>query len=201
MDIADDVERTVVIALVGPQWLAGDDRSLDAVLAGQLPDLTEALSLETTQAFADFHRHPLGHTGTEVAIRPQRVAGDANLDAGVDDDRNRQGMPFARQFDPGLAIGRPHVGCIDHSQLAVLQPLARDLAHEVEGVGRDVLIGLVVRNQGAAIVRGDDLGRQEMFRREGRLARAGRADQHDEGEVGDGEVRLVRFSHRVNTAI
>ena len=105
--------------------------------------------------------------------------------------RDRQRVPAPRQLDPALAVGGAHIGGVDHGQPAMLQPLVGDGAHQLEGVGADRLVGLVVGDQAAAMVRRDHLGRQEMLRRKGRLARAGRADQHDQREIGDFDVEFV----------
>ncbi len=67
------------------------------------------------------------------------------------------------------------------------EPLARDVVEDVEGVAAGALVVLVVGDQAAAEVAGDDLGRLEVPAGEGGLAGAGRADQDHEGQVGDGQ--------------
>jgi hypothetical protein len=163
--------------------------------------LAEALAVEPAQAAPDLLGHPLGQSGAARPVGTQPVALDADVDPGIEDERDRQRVPAARQLDPALAVGCAHVGGVDHRQPAVLQPLLGDGADQVEGVGGDRLVGLVVGDQAAAVVRGDHLARQEMLGGEGRLARAGRADQHDQAEVRDRQLGGVSRPHRVNTAI
>ena len=58
---------------------------------------------------------------------------------------------------------------------------------DVEGVAAGALVVLVVGDEAAAEVGGDDLGRLEVPAGEGGLAGAGGADEDDEGQVGDGQ--------------
>jgi hypothetical protein len=158
-DVADDIERTVVVSLVGPKRLARECGGVDARGAGKLPDLAKTLALQATKAATYLRDHALDHLTAEGAARPRLVALDANVDAGIEDDRNRQGMPLSRQLDPGLAIGGAEVGGVDNSEFSSLQSLAADFADQIEGIGGSTLVGLIVRDQ-----------RQEVLRRESRLA-------------------------------
>ena len=78
-----------------------------------------------------------------------------------------------------------HVGRVDHGQTSGREALARDEVQHLEGVIGRRLVALVVGDQAAADVGRDDLGRQEVARRERRLARARHADEGDERQVGD----------------
>ncbi len=142
--IADDVEGSAVGALVGPQRLAVDHRRLDCGLAGQLPDLSKALTLQTAQTAADLRGHALDHAGAERPVGAALVALDAHTDPRVDHDGDRQRMPAAGDLDPRFAVGRANIGGVDHGQPAVLQPLLGDGADQLKGVGADRLIGIVV---------------------------------------------------------
>ena len=85
----------------------------------------------------------------------------------------------------GVAL---HVGRVDDGQPAGGEPLAGDVVQHVEGVGGRRLVVLVVGDQAAAEVAGEHLGGTEVLAREGRLARAGHADQDHEAELGDGQL-------------
>jgi len=63
----------------------------------------------------------------------------------------------------------------------------------VERVRGGRLVVLVVGDQTTTEVAGQHLGRREMPRRERRLARAGRADQHDQRHVRKWPVRSCHF--------
>ena len=124
-------------------------------------------------------------TGAEGAIGPRLVARDADIESRIEHDRDRQRVPAPGGLDPDLALGRPHIGCIDDGQPPVLETFLGNRPHEVECVARYRLVVAHRPTQSAALVRRNDFGRQEPARGEGRLAGARRADQHDEGEVRD----------------
>ena len=197
--VADDVERAGVAPLVGPERLAHHFRCVARFRRRQLPDLAETFTLQPPEPLADLGHHPVHDLGSERTVRPLPIAFDADVRARVDHHRDRQRVPLACELHPRLAVGRADVGSVDDRQLAVLQPLLGDRADELEGVGRDALIGLIVADEGAADVGGDDLRRQEVPGREGGLARTTGADEDHQGEVGD--LQACGNAHRVNTPI
>jgi len=79
---------------------------------------------------------------------------------------------LAGQFDERPARLRLHARRVDHRQPARGEPLARDVVQHVERVRSGGLVVLVVRDEPAAEVRGDDLGRLEMPGGERRLPRS-----------------------------
>lgn len=200
MHVADHIEGADIVALVGPHRAALDGGRLDRLDRGQLPDLPKAFIGEAAQAATNLLNHALRHAGPEIAIRPRLVTLDADIEARIDDDRHWQRVPAPRELDPGLAIGGAHIGGVDHREPAVLQPFLGDCGNEREGVGRGRLVGLVVADETAAIVRGDHLRRFEPARREARFSCARRADQHDEAEIGNVQEGRERRIHLENTA-
>src|SRR5215470_9334117 len=92
-------------------------------------------------------------------------------------------MVAAGQLDQGSAVFGAHAGGIDDRQPPSRETLCGDGIDEFEGLRRHRLIGLVIRHQCAASVRGYDLGGKERARRKGRLAGAASADQDDESEI------------------
>lgn len=148
VNVADDVEGTVVIALVCPKGLTRDYGGFDSLDAGKLPDLTETLALKATETPAHFRQHPLHHLPAEGAVRPRLVALVANVATGIEHNGDRQGAPLASQFDPTLAIRGADIGGVDNGELPVFQPRAGDLAYQVERIAGDALIGFTVGNQG-----------------------------------------------------
>ncbi len=105
------------------------------------------------------------------------------------------------QLLPGLRLD---VGGVDDRQPTGREPLAGDVVEHVEGVAGGGLVVGVVRDQTAAGVGGQHLGRPEVPGGEAGLAGAGGADEHDQGEVGHGELALaaarVVVAHRVAPA-
>jgi hypothetical protein len=82
---------------------------------------------------------------------------------------------------PGLRL---HIRRVDHGQPTSGQPLAGDVVQHVERVTGDRLVVLIPTHQAPAEIAGDHLERAELFTGEGRLARPGNADQHDERDFG-----------------
>ncbi len=178
-------------------------RSIRAASIGvdraELPDLPEAFAIQAAQPASDLLDHALRNARAEIAIRPRLVALDADVETGIEHDGDGQRVPAPREFDPRLAVRGAHIGGVDHSEAAVLQPLAGDGRDKLEGVGGSGLVVLVVADEAAAAIRRDHLRRLEPARGEARLARARRADQHDEAEIGNVERSGVRRPQRENT--
>ena len=116
----------------------------------------------------------------EVAIRPIPIAVLAETLGQVEDDRDRQEMVLAREANERSARFRLHVRRIDDGQPSTRHPLPGDVVEQLERVARRVLGVLVVGDETAAEVGGNDLGREEVRARERRLAGARRADEYDE---------------------
>src|SRR6185295_17372725 len=104
VNVADDVERPRILALVGPKRPALDPSGLHLLHGRQFPDLAEALSLQAPQSLPYLADHALRHTWPEVTIGPALVSLNANVEAGIEHDRHRQRVPSPRQFDPLLAL-------------------------------------------------------------------------------------------------
>lgn len=188
VDVADDVEGAGEVGQVVEALLGDDGGVLGLRGSAQHVHLAEALALQVAQGAAQFAGvaldDPAGHVG---AVAAGGVALGADLLGHVEDDGDGQHVVLPGQLDqltPGVLL---HVGGVDDGAAAGGEPLARDVVQDVEGVTAGALVVLVVGDQAPAEVGGDDLGRREVAPREGGLAGAGGADQHDEGEVGDGQ--------------
>ena len=101
----------------------------------------------------------------EVAVGPLRVALDARRPRGR---RGRSRRPGRRGSLASLISEARawllDVGGVDDGQQPAAQPGADDVVQDVEGVRRGGLVVLVVGDQPAAEVAGDDLGRLEVAR-------------------------------------
>lgn len=104
-------------------------------------------------------------------------------------DRDRQHIVLASQRDQRLARLLLHIRRVDDRQLSGSEALGGNEVQDLKRVGARRLIVLVIRNQAAAKVRGEDFRRFEVPAREGRFAGTGGADENNEAEVGDGEHR------------
>ena len=183
--VADDVERTCFVLQVVEQRGAGDPGGGDLFWGAQDVDGAEPLPAEVVQAAAELAALAAEHVRAEVAVRAAGVALRAQLLRQVQDDRHRQHVVLAGQQDELAAGFGLHVGRVDDGEAAAGQPPARDVVQQLERGGRGGLVVLVVGDQAAAEVRGDDLGRLEVLAGERRLARTGHADQDDQAQLGD----------------
>ena len=133
--------------------------------------------------------------GTEVALRTGSVALGAQLLRNIEHDREGEDVMVARELHERLARVRLDVRRVHDRELPELQALPRDEVEDLEGLLRHRLVVLVVADEPAAEVGAQDLGRREVLRGERRLPRSARADQDDEGELRELDLR-----HRENTA-
>ena len=95
----------------------------------------------------------------ERPVGPRRVPLVAELLRQVHDDRDREAVELAGQCDERLSGLGLHVRRVDHGEPPGGEPLARDEVQHLERVVRRALVVLVVRDEAAAEVRGEDLGR------------------------------------------
>ncbi len=189
VDVADDIERSVVRTPVGPKRLPADLEPVDLLRGFHHLNLPEAFLLQPAQTFPQSPRMVAGNMFAESPVWPVFIAGEADFRVYIQDQGDRQGMVFPcqrHQTGPVFPLDRR---CIDDSQQAPFEPQPGGVGQKVEGIGRCRLIRFVIRNQRAAVVGRHDLGFQEMFPGKAGLARARRPDQNDQGEVGNGNRR------------
>src|SRR5438067_1469540 len=79
MDIADDVERPVVVTTVGIERLALNRRFLDHLHRVEREDVPESLALQAAQRSAQQPCLVPNDLGTELPIGPALVALDADV--------------------------------------------------------------------------------------------------------------------------
>lgn len=185
MDVTDDVEGAGEVAEVVVSALQDDFGAVGLLLGAQDVHLAEALALQSAQRTAQLAPVALDDVAGHVrAVGPLRVAREADLLGQVEHDGDGQHVVLPGQLNELLAALGLHVGGVDDGEPSGREALARDVVQDVEGVTARALIVLVVGDEAAAEVRGDDLGGLEVLAGEGGLARSAGADEHDEGEVG-----------------
>jgi hypothetical protein len=136
----------------------------------------------------------------ELAIGARVVAGAAHLGGHVEHHGHGEHVVAAGQLDQRPAVLGTDVGGVHHGDPAGLEALGGDGVQHLERGGGGALVVLVVGDEAAADVRGDDLGRDEVAGGEARLSRAGQADERDQAQLGEAHGR-VGAAHRRNTAI
>jgi hypothetical protein len=118
---------------------------------------------------------------TKIAIGSQLVSILTNSIRNIEHERYWNNVVLARERYERPSSFRLHVGGIDDRELAGGEPLGGDEVQDLEGVFGRSLIVLVVRNQRAAGVGGDNFRRFKVLRRKRRLTTAGWTDEDDEG--------------------
>jgi hypothetical protein len=105
----------------------------------------------------------------------------------IQDDRH--GRPTVASGDGDQLAARQglDVRGVDHRQAPAAEPHDQDPVQQVEGVVGGRLGSRVIGDQGAQLIRREDLGRAEVAPSEGGLAAPGHADQDDQGVARDGE--------------
>ena len=170
VNVSDDVERSALGAPVGPEALARDRGRVDLFDGRKRPDIAQSLSLQTAHRPTQLLGLLAHDVGTEVAVRSGTVALLRYALRQVEDDRHRQHVVRAGELDQRLARLGLHVRGVDHRELHRRQALGSDEVQQLERVLRGGLVVRVIGHGRTTPVRGEDLRRLEVLRREGRLA-------------------------------
>jgi hypothetical protein len=186
VDIADDVERSVVVAPVVPEWLAFDDSGFDFFRRLEDMDGAEALALEPAERTFELLRLLADDVRAEVAVGPSLVAVLGDALGEIEDDGDGKTVKLAGELHERLAGVRLDIGGIDDDEPACGEPLPRDEVEHVEGVAGGGLRVFVIGDEPAAVIRGEDFGGFEVAACERAFACAGDTDEHDEREIWNG---------------
>ena len=186
--VADHVERPGLVPQVVEHPGPGDDRGVGLLRRGQHPDVPEALPLEAAHRPAKLVALAAQHLRPELPVRPLRVALRAHRLGHVQHDRHRQHIVLAGRLDQLAPVIGLHVRRVHDGQPARGQPLGRDVIQHVERVPGRGLVVLVVGDEAAAEVGGEDFGGREVAAGECRLAGSGHAHERDQGQLGDGDL-------------
>ena len=171
MDIADDVERPVLIAPVYPERLALHDGRIDRLFRLQGENVSEAFPFQEPLRSTHLVALPMDDILPDDAVGPLLVPVDHHSLRHIEDDADDEAVVLLGEFDQRLARFRLHIRGIDDGKAAALQPLRGDQMQDLEGRGRRILRILVIGHQRATEVGGNDLGRFEMLAGKGRFPR------------------------------
>lgn len=184
VDVTDDVERPTIECAVVPQRLADDRGRVDLLLRVQDEDLAEPLSLQIAQVplqgnalAADDVRPELPGRATGVTVVTEPLGN-------IEHDRDGKDVLLPSELHEGPARLRIDVRRVHDRQAATSETFGGDLVKEVKGVARSVLAVLIIGDDAAAGVGGDNLRGLELPARKGGLAGAGGSDEGDETEFG-----------------
>jgi hypothetical protein len=188
VDVADEIERAMLVALVVPQRHALDGRRVDLLGARQLVDVAKPFAAQAPHGTPKLVELLANDVRSEVALGAVPIPIMTEPLRHVEHDRKGETvmLPCDRhQRRPRLGLD---VGRIDNGEPAEREAFADDVVEQLEGVARGGLIVLVVADHAAASVGRDDLRRQEMASRERALAGPAGTDEHDERQFRDGEI-------------
>jgi hypothetical protein len=179
VNVPDDVEGTVLMALVVVERHSFDVCRLHFLWAFQHEDVPEALFGESTEGPAQLRMLLANYMRAKCTFISQPIALVADLFRHVQHDSDRKAMVLPGEGDERLASFRLHVGRVDDRQPAQRQSFRGDEVQDLEGVVRHRLIVFLVADHRTAGVRRQHFGRQEVLAREGALAGSAGADEDD----------------------
>jgi hypothetical protein len=178
--VADDVERSLVMPRLDA---SGSRRSATASTSSGVRSTTtrrnpsRPSSGSVCSSCSRCRRTTSAPSGrrARAAARSTQTASGRSRTSAIAGRSCRRANPSS-----GARARARDVGGIHHGHAQPPEPLAHDqVQHRERRVGR-TLVGLVVAHEGAALVRGDHLGGEEVAPGERGLAAPRRADQHHE---------------------
>ena len=98
MNVANDVEGTVLLLLVVPQRLSFKDRSIHLFRRVEHKHMAKALKLQAPQRAPELLALLANHVRAKIAVGPLLVAIVAKPFGQIENDRDRQTMEIARQL-------------------------------------------------------------------------------------------------------
>jgi hypothetical protein len=186
VDVADDVERAALSPLVHRQRVAHEFGRAHLLLGAEHRDAAEAFVFEPRQRAGQILGLPARDVRAERSFgRPLLVAGVAEIGGEVEHHRHRLRVVLAGHLDERLAALASHVGRVDDREPPGREPLGTDEVQQLERVGGGALVRLVVGDHAAERVGRQDFRGLEVLAGEGGLAAPGRADEQNEGELGN----------------
>ena len=188
VDVADDVERPVLMPEVVEQLLPHDDGIRDLLLGPQHVHLAKTLLAQVPQRPAQLIVLAFHDLGTEIPVGAGRGAVLADALGQVQDDGHRQHVVRTGELDepaPGLAL---HVRGVDDRQMTAVEPLPGDEMQDVEGRRGGGLVVLVTGDESPAVVARQHLERREVVSGEGGFARTAHPDQADQRQLRNGQL-------------
>src|SRR5262249_53867277 len=136
VDVADDVERSALVAQVVAQRLARDRRRRDLLRRGEDEDVAKAFAREAAERAPRLLDVVLDDPRPEGAVGPRAIALDADPLRQVEDDGDGNTVVLARESDERLARRGLDVGRVDDGQPPSRKPLGGNVVQDVKGVLR-----------------------------------------------------------------
>lgn len=140
-------------------------------------NVSKALAFQIAQRAAELLTLLPDDVLSEISIRSLFVSILANSLTEIENDGNWNHVVLACECDERLARLGLDVSGVDYCQFAGRETFGGDEVQDFEGVFGGRLVVLVVRNEPAAEVGGDDFGWFEVCGGKRRLTTAGRTDE------------------------
>jgi hypothetical protein len=161
VDVADDVERTVVLLAIVPERLALDLRHLvDQPLASarlrveaQAMHVPESLAIQVSQRSAHLNNLVANDVAAKIPVGAAFIAFVADAIGHIQHNRHGQHIMLPRQLHQRLARLRLHVRRVNHRKQPARQPLGGHVFQHVKRVPGRLLAVLVIADQPPAKVR------------------------------------------------
>ncbi len=131
VNVADDIERAVILAPVVVLLLVPDRRRVDAGDTVQDVDLAETLPGQPAQPTAQVCPLAPDDAGVHVAVRARRVALDRQALRHVEHDRDWQDVVVAGELDQLGTVLPLDVGGVDDGEPPGTQPGRGDVVQDV----------------------------------------------------------------------
>ena len=163
MNVADDVERSCLVAEVVEQGLQRDRCRGDLIDAVEDVDLAESFFAEELHRSTKLILLALDHVRTELAIGAALVSVDADSLGHIQHDCDGQYIVVARELHEALPRFGLNVRRIDHGEQTSSKTLGCDKSECLKCRTRCGLVVFVVRNQATEEVALEGLERPEVL--------------------------------------
>jgi hypothetical protein len=180
MQIADDVKGSLLRLAVVPQRSPDDLYLGDLLLVLELNARSKAIKTNSTESFSKQLLLTMDHMGAKRPVSSLRVSLDAQRFGQIENDPDCKAMLPSGKCDEAFSIIDRHVCRIDHREQSPSKAHFGHVVEEFKGIGAGALVGVIIRDPTAALVRRDDFVFQKMTFCERAFAATARADKQNE---------------------
>ena len=150
VNVADDVERPMLMLQIVPERLSFDDYIINFFRRREFEDVPKAFSLQVANRPAQLLALLPDHVRSKVAIGSISVAILTESLREIEDKGDGYHVILTRQSYEWLTCLRLNVGRVNDSKLARLEPLGPDKVQHLKSCISRCLIILVIGNQTTA---------------------------------------------------
>ena len=126
MHVPNQVERTMIVAPVGPHLSPLDRCGCDLLLASEYLNRAEALALQPAEGFFELRRMLAHNVGPELAVWTRSVALLADGGRQVENDDCGEHMELPSKCDEGPSALALNIGRVDDGEKTAGKALSND---------------------------------------------------------------------------